>query len=935
MKKIFYFLILFAVIIGAAIIIIPTYFKDDIKKMLVNEMDNVMEAKTDFKDFDLSLFRSFPHFSAAFNELSIVGKDEFTGDTLAKVQSLQATIDLISVFDDNPIKIISIMVDKPKIYTRVAENGKANYDIFDGSDYDQNGKEESTLSLSIQKVIFNDAHIVYDDPTSDIFMEIKGLNHRLSGNLTAKKTFLTTKTHANSVNITHNNIAYLSNQTIDMDVDITAVFDSALYKISNNKILINEVPLEAAGYVRAIEKGLDMDLAFHSTTKRFKPLLSLIPSIYMSDDFKSIQTDGELNINAKLKGLYSDNNMPAYQANVNVKDAFFKYPDLPSKVDRINMNLDIQNNTGKTTDLIVNADAFSFYLDKSFFNGNMLLKNIATDPYIKSRLNGAINLANLNKVLKMESVRELFGKIELDLNLNGNLSAIENKAYDNFKALGYINFEDFKMDYSNMKVNMPHAQFNFSPEYVNMTDLDVTYNQNDISAKGKISNILGYLFKDQLLSGNIDLTSKKINVMDLLGNDTTENSTNSNEDSEISLPKNMDITINTSIDEVIYDNITLNHVNGNVHIGNQSVTLNNLSGDALSGKMSLNGSFKKLDISDAYTDIHFNLADVSVKETLSKFDMFQKLAPILQKAIGKINLNFNLRTTLDKDLNIIYPTLFSDGLFQSSQLAFADANTLNQLAEQLKINAIKQAILKDINVDFLIEEGNLIVKPFDFNYKNISGTLAGKTNLNKNIDYELKMDIPTDLMGSNVNQAISNLSDKVKGLGIDYKMGNTLPLVALIGGNISNPKLQLQLFKGAENQSVQDIIEQQVNQVVDTIKTEINHQINQQLIEAEKKAKQLMEDAHKKANILIEKANVAAQKVKEETDAKAAQIIEKAKNENILVKQAAKESAKELKKKGYQQADNISKEAKKQADNILKTAKENGDKLINEAKKVK
>ncbi len=69
--------------------------------------------------------------------------------------------------------------------------------------------------------------------------------------------------------------------------------------------------LEFTGSVAMIEEGINLVLTFNSPKTDFKHLLSMVPAIY-AKDFESIQTSGKLMLDGHVKGLYNENNLPAF-----------------------------------------------------------------------------------------------------------------------------------------------------------------------------------------------------------------------------------------------------------------------------------------------------------------------------------------------------------------------------------------------------------------------------------------------------------------------------------------------------------------------------------------------------------------------------------------------------------------------------------------------
>src|SRR5437764_12168414 len=87
------------------IIIAPFIFKDKIVATVKEETNKNLNAKVDFGDFDLSFIRSFPNASLKIANLSIIGVDDFAGDTLIYAKSTSLTIDIMSVIGADQVKL--------------------------------------------------------------------------------------------------------------------------------------------------------------------------------------------------------------------------------------------------------------------------------------------------------------------------------------------------------------------------------------------------------------------------------------------------------------------------------------------------------------------------------------------------------------------------------------------------------------------------------------------------------------------------------------------------------------------------------------------------------------------------------------------------------------------------------------------------------------
>ena len=130
-----------------------------------------------------------------------------------------------------------------------------------------------------------------------------------------------------------------------MDAVISIAEDYTKYTFKENKAKINEFAMSFDGWFKMNENDYGMDISFKSPDNSFKSLLSIIPGMY-TGSFESIETKGELAFGGFVKGTYSEKQMPAFNLNLLVKDAMFKYPDLPTPINNINLDLLVDNKDG-------------------------------------------------------------------------------------------------------------------------------------------------------------------------------------------------------------------------------------------------------------------------------------------------------------------------------------------------------------------------------------------------------------------------------------------------------------------------------------------------------------------------------------------------------------------------------------------------------------
>lgn len=426
----------------AAAFIIPIAFKKQITELVKKEINNNLTAKVDFSDVSLSLFRHFPKVSISLNDLTVIGTEEFAADTLVAAKNIDASVNLISVIRGKDIKVSGVYLQSPRIHALVNKEGKANWDIAKADT--SSGSSDSTTSafkMTLQKYRISDGYIYYKDETSDMSAEIKGLDHEGSGDFTQDEFMLSTMTKTDAASFTYAAIPYLANTKTSVGADIKIDNKTNTYTFKTDDIELNNLKVSADGSFQLVnDSTYNMDIKFKSPSNEFKDILSLVPAVY-KNDFDRIKTSGSTLFSGWVKGIYSPQQLPAYDVSLEVKDGFFQYPDLPSPVKNIQVAMHLSNPDGQMDNTVVDISKGHLEMDNEPFDFKLLFKNPETAQYIDAVAKGKLDLGNVSRFVKLEGNTKLGGLVWADVFAKGNLSAIQAQQRP-FSAGGFLDIKN-------------------------------------------------------------------------------------------------------------------------------------------------------------------------------------------------------------------------------------------------------------------------------------------------------------------------------------------------------------------------------------------------------------------------------------------------------------------------------------------------------------
>jgi len=879
--------IILAVIL-IVLIVLPFAFQGKIKNIVKSESNKMLNAKLEFSDLSLSFIRSFPNASVALKNVSLSGINEFEADTLIQAGHAAATINIMSLFGDKGYEISKITVENARVHAIVLEDGKANWDIVK-EEPDKDQAEADTLSsnfkLKLKNVEIKKSNIIYDDRQAKINFVADNLNLNLSGDMTADQTMIKSNFTGQAVSVVMDNIPYLSKAVIKGDVQVDADLKNMKFTLKDNTINVNAITASIDGWIGTHEdESMDMDIKLNAPKTQFKDILSLIPAIY-AKDFEKIKTSGTATLDAYVKGTMKGDTLPSFDVKLNIADAMFQYPDLPKSVTDITVNARITNPGGDADLTVIDISKFHFNMGGNPFDATLHLTRPVSDPNFALNAVGKLNLGMIKDIYPLENDMQLNGVLDADLKLAARMSTIEKEQYENVQASGTLSVKDMMIKSKDMPdVQISNAALNFVPRYAELTSLNVKIGKNDLAATGRLENFIPYALKDQTLKGSLNVTSGYLNLNDFMSDSSSSSKSEASEEpiAVFEVPKNLDFNLNGNFKKVLFDNLTMENVVGQILVQDGKVNLKNLGMNALGGAMSLNGTYDtSKNPKQPQVNMALDMKNVSFAQAFKTFTSVQKMVPIFEALGGNFSTTLNLNTALGNDFMPDLTTLTANGLLQSSEVNVQNVTAFNALASALKNDKLKSFNIKDLKLPFSIASGKVTTKPFDVNMGSIGKmNLAGNTGLDQTIDYIAKVDLPD-----------SKLSNYVKSMNVK------------IGGTFTSPKISLDYGDAAK-------------QVLGSALSTVTGGTVTNLEDVSSKA---LEEAQKQADKIVAQAKESGDKIVAEAQKQADALVAKA--ANPLAKAAARQAANAMVAEAGKKADQLNVEAQKQAQQMVDAAK--------------
>lgn len=967
MKKILKILGIIIALLIVLVLALPFLFKGKIFDMVQEEANKNLNAEVKIESLDLSIIENFPDFSLTISKTSVKGVDEFKGVTLADVGEVYASVDVMSVISGDQLKINSFGIENADFHVIVTKDGKANWDVMktsdtaaeteepadSGSDQQAETEESGTFNINVNEYYLRNINVIYDDREGDMYAKIDSLTHEGKGDFDLEQFLFETKTTIKSITYAMDGTEYMKDVSAEAIFNFEMDMPNSKYTFKENSVSLNDLTLGFDGWVQMPEDDIDMDLSFESKETSFKSLLSLVPNAYTAD-FKDVETSGTLSIVGNAKGTYASTeesmSLPGFDAELIVNNARFQYPDLPKSAENIEIDVRASNPGGSEDNTVIDVNRFHVELAENPIDLSLHLKTPISDPDVKGDFKAQVDMASIQDVIPTEEGEKYTGTVTSDIHFDGKMSAIEEERYGDFKAEGKLIILDFL--YSSPAFSYPvklqKMYMDFSPQYVDLTTFEAMAGKTDISAKGKIDNMLGYYFNDEVLTGNFNLFSNYMNITELMdeGEGSESEETEETEESQsepadtaamevVPVPGNIDFTMDAKIKELIYDNINMKNVKGEVVIANEAIDMTDLYMELLDGNMTMSGSYATTNPKSPDIDFAMDISRFDLEKTAATFNTFEKLAPIIESAKGKFSTNMTMKGKLLENMDVDLNSLNGGGKLQTHKVTI-DNKALEKLDKTLKSDKFNPLEASDLNISFTFKDGKVTTEPFELEAGGINNTISGYTTFEQRMDYTIDSEVPSSILGGKVNDLAGDLMGKLKNSGVDLGSGlpETIEVSFKVTGDVTDPDVK-PTFKGGKGtassvkEQVKDKVKEEIEKKKEEVKEDVKERANEIMKDAREKADQIRSEAKKQADKVRAQGKKAAQRIREEAAKKAQDLIDEA--SNPLAKAGAKKAAEKINNEADKKAKQTEQEANKRAQQIEDEADKRAQQVIDKA----
>ena len=887
MKKIVKIVAIVVAVVLVAAFVAPMLLRGKIAQIVKREANEMFDARVDFEKLDISLLRHFPRASLDLKGLTVVGAGPFEGDTIVAANRISVVVNPMSLFGDDGFEVTKVILAEPALHAHKLADGKVNWDIVKASGEEPAAGEvsseegSSSFSLSIRDFRISDATIRYEDDSTGMRFSTAPLSLRLRGDMSADQTDLDQtdldlRLTAAAMRFVSGGIPLLS----DAEAELVAVIDADLannrFTFSRNTLRLNAISVGLDGWVELDGDAVAMDLKAGCDKVQFKDVLSLIPAFY-TREFKNLTAGGELSMELWARGEMRGPALPAFELKTEVRNGSFQYSSLPKAVTDINIAARVSNPGSVMDKTVVDLSKFGLRMAGNSVAATFYATNLVSDPVFRASADGRVDLGAVKEVYPLEKGVDLGGLITADLKLSGRMSDIEKNRYERLGAQGTFVVEGVGLTLPNLPaVRIRRAAATVTPAAMTLGEFGLTVGRSDLSANGQLTGYIGYLLRDDVLSGRLYVKSELLDLNEIM--DAMPSAEGGAADEEapaepvraIEVPRNLNLSLNTDLRKVLFEKMTIGDISGEMRVAGGALSLERLAMGVFGGRATASGSYSTAaDPARPVLKLDAAVSGASFRKTFEELEMVQQLVPIFAKTGGDYSLSLDLGTSLDAAMSPDLRSLNAAGEIKSANIHVQNIEAFDALAKALGNDDLRKIEARDVAIRFSIKDGRITTQPFDLKMGGVNINLAGSTGLDQTIDYKAKVAVPG---------------------------GKTLQSVGVnIGGTFSSPKITLGIREAAE-EAVKNVVDEQIQKLTGS--------------------ESLSEEIAKQAENLRAEAKRAGEKLIAAAQEQRAKLVEAAASKGALARIAAEKGGDKLVQEAEKQAVNLEAEAERQIEKL-------------------
>lgn len=320
-----------------------------------------------------------------------------------------------------------------------------------------------------------------------------------------------------------------------------------------------------------------------------------------------------------------------------------------------------------------------------------------------------------------------------------------------------------------LRTRVDSMNLDFNTDSVILHPTDLTAGKSSLRIYGTIRNIRGALTgRRRPLDINLNASSRHLDVNELtdaalrgaafitkvedgtagrvaLTDDAAslqksiESQTAEDDRGAFVIPGNITANVRLLADEVVYSDVILNRLTGNLSVYDGALRLDRLAARSPIGNVNFSALLSAPDASDLSFAAGMNVRRMDLNHVMRMIPNLDSIMPMLKDLEGIVNADMALTTSLDSAMNLRLNTLEMALKLSGDSLVLLDSETFATLSKWLMFKNKKRNMIDHMDVEMTVKDSRLNLYPFIFDMDRYKFGVRGGNDMGLNLDYHVSV----------------------------------------------------------------------------------------------------------------------------------------------------------------------------------------------------
>lgn len=203
------------------------------------------------------------------------------------------------------------------------------------------------------------------------------------------------------------------------------------------------------------------------------------------------------------------------------------------------------------------------------------------------------------------------------------------------------------------------------------------------------------------------------------------------------IPRNVDIRLDMRADHVLYSDLMFHDFSGLLLAYRGAINLHHLTAASDAGSLNLSALYSAPTARDLKFGFGLQVDDFNLEKFTRLVPAVDSIMPLLRDVSGTVDADIAATCDLDREMNLLLPTLSAAIRLQGDSLALIDKETYRTIGKWLLFKDRQSNIIDHMNVEATISDNHMELYPFEFDIDRYKLGVQGYNDLALNFDYHI------------------------------------------------------------------------------------------------------------------------------------------------------------------------------------------------------